>query len=85
MLEMIILCDTNQSHSPSDTVTEIVIDKDVCKHANSKNEISGNVESDEVVPSLGDACSNTETVQDTRSEEQQPPPPESPKKFSQEK
>ena len=67
---MIILCDTNQSHSPSDTVTEIVIDKDVCKHANSKNEISGNVESDEVIHLLVEAFKNTETAKDNKSGEQ---------------
>ena len=44
----------------------------VSKDTNLENEISVKVDSDEVTPSLGDACRNTETVQDARSEEQQP-------------
>ena len=45
---------SNQSQSPSDTVTEIMIDNDVSKNTNLDNEISVKVEVDEVTPSLGD-------------------------------
>ena len=50
-----------------------MIDNDVSKMTNLENEISVNVESAEVTPSLGDECRNTEAVQDARSEKEQTP------------
>ena len=50
--------DINQSQSPNDTVTEIMIVNDVTKDINLKNEVPVNVESDEATLSLGEVCKN---------------------------
>ena len=39
--------------------------------ANSENEIYGNVNFDEKIPSLGEVCKNAEIVKDNKSKEQQ--------------
>ena len=52
----------NQSRSLGDRVTEIMFHYNVSKDTNSENEISVNVEFDEVIPSLDEVCKNRETV-----------------------
>ena len=59
--------DANQSQSLKDIATEIVIDNDVCKTAESGNEISGNVKFDSVISSPGEVNKNTETVKNHKS------------------
>ena len=49
LLVMIFFSDANQSQCSSDTETEIVIDKDVCKYVNLENGISGNVKFGNVI------------------------------------